>query len=76
MGRHMGHRAPLITLAGLGAAWASTRLLRTLLFEVSPSDPAVFLVTTLVLGVAAFAACLVPACRAARLNPLAALRND
>ncbi len=63
-------------LAGLGAAWASTRLLRTLLFEVSPSDPAVFLVTTLVLGVAAFAACLVPACRAARLNPLAALRND
>jgi predicted permease len=69
-------------LAGLGvtigvvAAWGGARLLRGLLFGVGPSDPASFVVAVVVLGAAAFVACYGPARRAARIDPMAALRAE
>jgi len=61
---------------GLGGAFALTRLLRSLLFEVTPTDPATLLsVACLLLAVAAVAT-FVPALRAARIDPLRALRYE
>jgi ABC-type lipoprotein release transport system permease subunit len=45
-----------------------------LLFQVAPTDATTYVVVTLSLGVVFLAACLVPAWRAARLDPTAALR--
>ncbi len=63
-------------IAGLVAAIPSGRLLRALLFSVSPSDPLTITVVALVLLGAALLACSVPAARAARLDPLSALRIE
>jgi len=61
---------------GVPAAWAVSRVLATLLFEVDTGDPSTFLgVPLLVLAVAA-AACFVPAWRAARLDPASVLRAE
>ena len=61
---------------GLGGAFALTRLLKSLLFEVTPTDPATLLsVACLLLPVAAVATFL-PARRAARIDPLIALRYE
>jgi putative ABC transport system permease protein len=63
------------TAAGLTTAFAATRALRTFLFEVSATDPAtVAAVTALVIAVALMAS-LLPARRAVRLDPVAALRS-
>jgi len=64
------------TLAGLAIALAASRLLGSLLYDVSDRDPGVFLTTTLALLAIAFLACWLPARRAARLNPLDTLRAD
>jgi putative ABC transport system permease protein len=61
---------------GLGAGIALTRLLRSLLFEVKPSDPATFGVCAGILFAAAIAACWIPARRATRVDPLVALRYE
>jgi predicted permease len=61
---------------GLLAAVALTRVMRSLLFEVSPTDPRVFAAITLVLSTVALAAAWIPARRATRLHPVAALRTD
>jgi putative ABC transport system permease protein len=61
---------------GLLAALGAARYLRTLLFEVSPADPATFAAVTVVLGAAAFAACYLPARRATRVDAMAALRCE
>jgi putative ABC transport system permease protein len=70
----------LVTLlgivAGLAAALAGSQLIRSLLFEVSPRDPVVFGVTTVLLLAIALLACWLPARRAARLSPLQALRTE
>ncbi len=69
-------------LAGLGiaagvlGALAVTRLLTGLLFEVRPTDPATFAITTLLLGLAAAIACIIPAVRATRVDPIEALRVE
>jgi predicted permease len=61
---------------GLAGAWASSRLLVTVLFGVAPTDPFTFLAVTVILTAAATAACALPALRAARLQPDVALRHE
>jgi putative ABC transport system permease protein len=61
---------------GLIAAWTVTRLMKTLLFGVDVADPTTFSVIALMLLCVALAACWIPARRAARVDPLVALRHD
>ena len=61
---------------GAVAAAAGAPLLRTLLFDVSALDPAAFAVASLVLTTVGLVACYMPARRAARVEPLAALRTE
>jgi ABC-type antimicrobial peptide transport system permease subunit len=61
---------------GLVFAIAATRGLTRLLFAVSPQDPAVLGSAASLLAAVALASSLVPALRAARVDPLAALRSD
>ena len=63
-------------IIGLLGALALTRLMTTLLFEVSPTDPITFGAVALCLIVAALLACYVPARRATRVDPLIALRYE
>jgi ABC-type antimicrobial peptide transport system permease subunit len=63
-------------ITGAAAAWFVTRLLETFLFEISPSDPATFTVVALSVFAAAVLAGVIPACRAARVDPLVALRHE
>jgi putative ABC transport system permease protein len=62
-------------VVGLPAAWAAARAASTVLFGVTPTDPAAYAVAGLGLVAAAALACLVPALRAARLDPVAVLRE-
>jgi ABC-type antimicrobial peptide transport system permease subunit len=61
---------------GIGAALATTRVLTRMLFEVRPSDPLTLLGVVALLLVASFVAVLVPARRAARVDPLTAVRCE
>ena len=61
---------------GLGAAFAVSRLMRTLLFGVSPLDPLSFAAVPLILALAAALASFLPACRVAAINPADALRVE
>ncbi|WP_221032857.1 ADOP family duplicated permease [Actomonas aquatica] len=63
-------------LAGLALTFATTRLISALLFGVGQNDPTVLATACLVLGAVALLAALGPAWRAARLNPVDALRAD
>ena len=63
-------------IVGLGAAWASTRFMASLLFEVSARDPVVFATVALTLTVVSALAIDLPARRAAGIDPLQALRDD
>jgi predicted permease len=69
-----------MTVTGLGlgllGALGLTRLLTTLLYGVSPSDPRVLGGAVLVLAVVSTVACLIPAVRATRVNPIEALRSE
>jgi putative ABC transport system permease protein len=62
--------------AGLAGSLAATRWMRSMLYEVSPADPATFAGVSAALIAAALLACWIPAARAARMDPLAALRRD
>jgi ABC-type antimicrobial peptide transport system permease subunit len=61
---------------GVGGALAATRLLRSQLFAVAPTDPAVFAFVAVALVAAGLAACVVPARRATKADPMAALRVE
>ena len=63
-------------LLGLAGAAALTRVLRGLLFGVSPADPATFGAVAATLGAVALLASFVPALRAARIDPVEALRQE
>jgi putative ABC transport system permease protein len=72
-----GMRVVAVGLAiGLMGAAALTRFVRTMLFDVSPFDPITFAAISATLAAVAFIACLVPAQRATRVDPLIALREE
>jgi putative ABC transport system permease protein len=62
--------------AGLLCALLMTRLMSSLLYEVSSTDPATFLGATLLVIIVATVACYIPARRAVRVDPLVALRSE
>lgn len=80
VGRLVVRQSLVLALAGIAlgtaAALGVTRVLRSFLYETSPTDPAVLgAVAVLLLGIA-LAASIVPARRAARVDPMIALRNE
>jgi putative ABC transport system permease protein len=71
-----GARLTLAGVAlGLTAAWGATHLMTSLLFGVSPGDPITFLAVPVALASIALLACWIPARRAVRVPPVAALRS-
>jgi len=63
-------------VVGLVSSFAVTRLLRNFLYEVQPLDPLTFVSVVVVLAAVALLACWLPARRAARVNPMEALRCE
>jgi hypothetical protein len=61
---------------GLAASFGVARLMSSLLFEVSPVDPLTYAAVSLTLFAATVLACYLPALRAARVDPIGALRAD
>jgi putative ABC transport system permease protein len=63
-------------LLGIAGSLVLTRLLASILFQMSPDDPVTFTTVTLILFVVAFLACYIPARRAMRVDPVVALRYE
>src|SRR5262249_53014440 len=63
-------------VVGVVAALGLTRVMKSLLYEVSATDPPTFILVSLVLIATALAACIGPARRATRVDPMAALRCE
>ena len=72
-----GMRLTLVGVAlGLAAALALTRIMKNLLFEVSATDPSTFALIALLLVAVALIGSYIPARRAAKVDPLLAIRNE
>jgi putative ABC transport system permease protein len=72
-----GMKVAMVGLAlGILGALALTRLVSTMLFEVAPTDPLTFGTVAVLITVVAAAACLVPARRATRVDPMVVLRDE
>jgi ABC-type antimicrobial peptide transport system permease subunit len=71
-----------LTMAGIGiaigiaGAFGAARLLSSLLYGITPTDPLTFVIAPAVLLAVAAVACWIPARRAARIDPMLALRQD
>jgi ABC-type antimicrobial peptide transport system permease subunit len=68
--------AAIAVAAGVGGAWGLTRYLTAMLYGVPPVDGLTFCMAALMLVVVAMAASLVPARRAASVDPIVALREE
>ena len=68
--------AVLGLIIGIAGALSLTRLVRSLLFEVRPTDIASYVTACAVLTTVALLACLIPAWRAARVDPATSLRHE
>lgn len=75
VGRALG-LAAAGAMVGLGAAVAVMQLLRSMLFGVRPGDPVTLAAVAVLLAVVTVAACYVPARRAAKVDPMVALRCE
>ena len=73
-----GGLAPAVAGLGLGllGSLALSRTLSSFLYETNPLDPLIYAAVTFLLLAVTAVACLVPARRAARFDPMAALRHD
>jgi ABC-type antimicrobial peptide transport system permease subunit len=73
-------QAAKLTLAGTGigilASLLLARVLKSLIFNVSPTDPATFAAVALIVVTVALLACYIPARRATQANPMNALRAE
>jgi ABC-type antimicrobial peptide transport system permease subunit len=69
-----------VAIAGIGIGLVGgvllNRTLRSLVYAVAPGDPATFAAVPVILSAVALAACLLPARRAARRDPIVALREE
>ena len=75
----MGRGAVLVSIGvgvGVLASFGLTRFIENMLFGVTPTDPLTFLMIITILGLVAFLACLIPAQRAMRVNPIVVLRHQ
>jgi putative ABC transport system permease protein len=61
---------------GLAGSLAITRILKSELVQVSPADPITLAVASAVLVLSVVLGCLIPACRAVRVDPVVALRHE
>jgi len=68
--------AALGVAIGLAVSWGATQFLQSVLYETSPCDPATYAGVTAILLVVAAVACWLPARRAAKVDPMAALRAE
>jgi ABC-type antimicrobial peptide transport system permease subunit len=71
-----GKQLAIGMLIGLGAAFGLTRVLSTLLVQISPTDPLTFAAISLLLGAIGGIACWLPARKATQIDPMIALRYE